>query len=116
MISKDLSNSTSPLLVRKNLKIFLSRCGHNQYGCETNDDCLTAHRCVGEGTNRRCRDINECANNPEASSTYCGANAHCVNQVGWTSNTSFSCSCNSGFHNWAVYTGKIIINKDCSVY
>ena len=61
---------------------------------------------VLECANRRCQDINECATNSAASSTYCGTNAHCVNQVGWTSNTSFSCSCNSGFHNWAVYSGR----------
>ena len=64
-------------------------------------------RCVGEGTDRKCQDINECSN--PLSNSYCGANAHCANQVGWTSNTTFTCRCNQGFYNWNVNSGLNIV-------
>ena len=37
-----------------------SRCGHNTLGCEQDQDCNDGHECVGQGTQRKCVDINEC--------------------------------------------------------
>ena len=40
-----------------------ARCGHDTFGCDTNQDCNDGHECVGTGTNRKCMDINECTDN-----------------------------------------------------
>ena len=38
--------------------------------------------------------------------SYCNANAHCVNQDGWTSSTTYVCACNNGYENWRANQGK----------
>ena len=36
------------------------RCGHDTFGCDGDEDCLGGLECVGEGTERKCMDIEEC--------------------------------------------------------
>ena len=36
------------------------KCGHDEYGCDTDADCEDGHECTGSGTDRKCVDIDEC--------------------------------------------------------
>ena len=40
--------------------IIISRCGHDTTGCDADEDCDDGLECVGEGTDRKCFDIDEC--------------------------------------------------------
>ena len=73
-----------------------NQCGHNEVGCETNEDCVNGHACI-KATNT-CQDIDECLTNDGL--TYCNMNTNCTNHLG-----SFSCSCQSGYHNFIPNNG-----------
>jgi hypothetical protein len=62
----------------------LSKCGHEEEGCQFNTDCLEGYECNSLTDN--CMDINEC------SLGVCGAYSYCSNSMG-----SFTCSCQNGF-------------------
>ena len=86
----------------------LTRCGHGEYGCETDLDCQDGHECVGSGTDRRCLDIDECTDHrfSQASLIYCGQNTTCSNSHG-----SWSCPCNGGYENFLANVGCSDINE-----
>ena len=45
--------------------------------------------------------------------TYCGSNALCVNQIGWTENNEYYCECITGlFEPWQANTGDTKLKTD----
>ena len=71
-------------------------------GCESDEDCNDGLECVGDGTARKCVDINECSDDRFSADTlaHCGMNSTCSNNVG-----SFSCVCNAGKSSWTANVG-----------
>ena len=70
-----------------------AQCDDGVFGCETDDDCKDGLECVGEGSNRKCTDINQCTDIrfKDESEEFCGPNAVCENEIGL-----YKCNCVTG--------------------
>ena len=79
-------------------------CGQNEVGCEGNEDCLPGYYCVTTAAQPYCTELNECSpkNGQFEGLLYCGQNTACTNTVG-----SFTCTCNTGFEDFAEHSGCI---------
>jgi len=83
---------------------------HGSYSCP----CVTGYESFV--ANVGCSDINECTH-PSWNyyvGSYCRSNAYCVNQEGWTSSSTYTCQCNSGYENFVANQGCNDINECCN--
>ena len=85
-------------------------CGQNEVGCQGNEDCLPGYYCVTTAAQPYCTELNECSskNGHFEGLAYCGRNTVCTNTVG-----SFTCTCNTGYEDFAEHSGCIDTNE-CS--
>ena len=83
-------------------------CGQNEVGCQDNEDCIPGHYCVTSAAQPYCTELNECSpNNGQFEGLlYCGRNTVCTNTVG-----SFTCTCNTGYEDFAEHSGCIDIDE-----
>ena len=101
-------------------------CGANTY-CSNTDGafacfCNTGYEMWAAGVG--CSDLDECSTPGWSDNKWsvilhiniktwlllrewCGSNAYCVDQVGWTVMGEFQCGCDPGFESWQAITGKI---------